>query len=315
MTPVGRSRDLPVPMRVLKKLKRSTVYGGTRLFISLCNRVPRRVAVFVAGWLGLAAWKLLPRDRYRAHRHLWLVYGDRLSWSQRENLGRTMFVNFGRNLADMARMRRHYASEIRPLVTVEGLEHFDAAYRQGKGVIGITGHIGNFELMGVHVASLGYDIAVIGRKMYDARLDQLLVENRRALGLTNFATTDSPHKVLSWLRSGRAIGVLIDTDSRRVRSMFMPAFGRLSNTPVGQSIIGLRAGAAFVPMACLRCGGGRYRIVIRPQVEITASGDLQADVRRLTLLCTKALEEIIHCHRDQWIWLHNRWRTPAGIAP
>ena len=169
--------------------------------------------------------------------------------------------------------------------------------------------------MAAYLASCGYRIAVIGRELQDPRLDRFLTENRSAVGLENIATTDSPRRVLSWLKSGGVLGVLIDTDSTRVRNMFIPAFGRLSNTPVGQTIMGLRAGSAFLPAACLRLPNNRYKVILRPPIEISPSGDTERDVYEVTLKCTKALEEIIDDHQDQWIWLHNRWRTKAPVAP
>jgi KDO2-lipid IV(A) lauroyltransferase len=249
------------------------------------------------------------------NRHLTLVYRDRLTRPQKTAIGRAFFVNSGKNLVDIARFKNRFHTEIRPLVTPEGLEHFDRAYKAGKGVIGVTGHIGNFELLAVYVASLGYDIAVIGREMYDTRINRLLVESRETHGLTNIATTDSPRRAVSWLNQGKVLGVLIDTDSIRVRSMFIPAFGRLSNTPVGQTILGLRTGAAFVPLACVRTDDNRYRLIAKPQVSYVTSGDDDRDVYEVTRRCTEALEEIIDQYKDQWIWLHNRWHTrPRGTA-
>jgi len=111
------------------------------------------------------------------------------------------------------------------------------------------------------------------------------------------------------------LGVLIDTDSFRVRGMFMPFFGRLANTPVGQSLLGLRAGAAFLPTACLRTDDNHYRIVIKPEVHVQPSGNAEKDAYRITLECTKVLEEIIEENKSQWIWLHNRWHTqPRNTA-
>jgi len=271
--------------------------------------------VCLGAWLGLAAWELIVREQHRVHRHLSLVYHEKLSYEQRHNIGRDFFVNSGKNLADIVRFRRFFETEIKPLVSTEGLEHWEAAYRRGKGLIGVTGHIGNFELLAAYMSSLGYDVAVIGREMYDARLDRLLIENRQAIGLTNISTIDSPRKALTWLKSGKVLGVLIDTDSSRVRSMFIPAFGRMANTPIGQTMIGLKAGSVFVPSACLRTEDNRYRIIIKPPVEIEPSGDFESDTYELTLRCTKALEEIIDRYKNQWIWLHNRWRTKNSFRP
>jgi len=294
---------------LFKKSKRTAVYLLIKLVAWLVNVVPRRLAIFVGGWLGLTAWRLSRRDRHRTVRHLSLVYGDQLTHREKLTIGRSFFVNSGRNVVDVLRFKQHFASEIKPLVDVDGMEHFVAAWKRGQGVIGVTGHIGNFEVLAAFIQSEGYDSAVIGRELYDPRLDRLLIENRQAVGLTNIATTDSPKRVIGWLRQGNALGVLIDTDSHRVRGEFIPAFGRWSYTPVGQSILGLKTGAAFVPIACLRTPDNRYQLVIKPAVEIEPSGDFDADVYNVTLKCTRVLEEIIRANPDQWPWQHNRWRT------
>lgn len=296
-------------MNLLKSTKRTAVYLLVRSMLALFNIMPRRAAITLGGWLGLAAWALMRRDQYRAVRHLTFAYGRTLSHRDKIRIGRDFFINSGKNLADVLRFRRHFASEIRPLIETEGVEYFEAACRRGHGVFGVTGHIGNFELLAAYVRSLGYEVAVIGRELHDPRLDRLLIANREAVGLVNIATTESPKRILTWLKQAKVIGVLIDTDSHRVRGQFIPAFGRWSYTPVGQSIIALRTGAMLMPIACLRTPDDRYRIISRPPVEIEPSGDFDTDVYNVTLKCTQALEEIIRQYPDQWPWQHNRWRT------
>lgn len=302
-------------MKLSKKLKRDAVYLFTRVLMFFFNFIPRRLTLFVGAWVGLAAWKLLGRDRYKIDRHLSLVFDDSLTSHQKRNIARSFFINSGKNLADVCRFKKYYSTEIKPLVSIEGLDEFDAAYKRGRGLLGMTGHIGNFELLAVYFADLGYRIGVIGREMYDARLNSILVCNRQAMGITNFTTTESPRNILRWLKTGGVLGVLIDTDSIRVRGAFMPFFGRLAKTPIGQSLLGLRTGAAFLPVACLRTGDNRYHIVIKPEVRIRPSGNAEEDAYRITLGCTKALEEIIKENKSQWIWLHNRWHTrPENTA-
>jgi len=266
------------------------------------------MAIFMGAVFGFAAYLILKKDRLKAHNNLSMVYGENLSVSERKIIIRNLFINFGKNIAEIVRFEKFYHSQIRPLVDVEGLEHFDKVYRRGKGVIGITGHIGNFELLAAWFAGEGYKAAAIGRKMYDERLNRLLVNNRKAMGVVNLDTQDSPRKFLKILKEGYVLGVLIDTDSMRVRSEFIPAFGRLSNTPVGQSILGLKTGAGFVPVACVR-NGKRYKIIIKPEITIERTDDFDKDVYNITKKCTEVLEEIINEYKDQWIWIHNRWLT------
>ncbi len=302
-------------MRLSKKIKRQIVWSIARSFDWTLNRLPRRMAIAIGGWIGLFAWSVLSRDRKKIDRNLTFAFKNELTAEDRRNIGKRFFINSGKNLADLVRFKRHYQNEIKPRVRVEGIEYFDAAYKAGKGLIGVTGHIGNFELLAAHISSLGYQIAVIGREMSDPRLDQWLTDNRRAAGLTNFATTESAKIILSWLKSGKALGVLVDTDSMRVRGKAIPFFGRPANTPVGPFHLGLRAGSAFLPLCCVREADNRYLIRIEPA--ILPSGDPHDDaaVTDVMIKCSNALEGFVRRWPDQWIWLHDRWNTkPEDVA-
>ncbi len=295
-------------MRIGKTLKRGAVFHLTRIFITTLNMVPQKAAQAIGAWVGLAAWSLLPRDRYQTTRHLKLVFGDQIGSRERALIGREFFINSGKNLAEVVRFARHF-EEIKSRVSVEGIEHFHAGFAEGKGIIGVTGHIGNFELLAAYLASYGYPTAVIARELHDSRLEHLLRENRYATNLTVLPTTSSPREILRWLKQNGGLGVLIDTDSSRVRGDFIPMFGRPANTPVGPAILGLRAGSCFLPMACVRTEGNRYRVIIRPAITIEPSGDVSRDACAVTEACVRELERIIEANKSQWIWLHNRWHT------
>ena len=109
-------------MKLSKKLKRDAVYLFTCVLMFFFNFIPRRLTLFVGAWVGLAAWKLLGRDRYKIDRHLSLVFGNGLTSHQKRNIARGFFVNSGKNLADMCRFKKYYATEIKPLVSIEGLD-------------------------------------------------------------------------------------------------------------------------------------------------------------------------------------------------
>lgn len=296
-------------MRLCKRFKRWAVYRLAVGSFWFLNRLPRRAALAVGAALGRLGWRLLPRERANIHANLSRVYGEHLSSDQRVDIGRRFFVNTGKNLVDLIRFRDHFRDELAPLVTIEGLEHYRNAFKAGHGVIGVTGHIGHFELLAARLAMEPYPVAVVAREMYDPRLDRLLIRSRESVGLTVVPTTTSPRILLEWLHRNGAVGVLIDTDSMRVRSEFIDWFGHPANTPIGQSLIGLRTGAAFVPMACLRRPDDTFHLIIRQQVAFEKTGDREADARTVTEACVRALESIIDAHRDQWIWLHNRWNT------
>jgi Kdo2-lipid IVA lauroyltransferase/acyltransferase len=294
-------------MRPLKRFRHAALYWLVRVVWLLFNHIPRRTAIWLGGSIGALAWRLIKRDQEIVVKNLTLVYGDSMPMATKLAIGKGFFVNSGKNVADIVRLKRKFHSEILPQVECEGIEHLDAAYQRGKGVIAVTGHIGNFELLAAFVASRGYKTAVIGRELHDQRLNNLLVSNRTAMNLANVSTTDPPIRLMRLLRDGYVIGVLIDIDSHRIRNAQIPFFGHLANTPVGQTMLGLRSGAAFVPGFCVRRSENSYQAFFHEEIKSQLSSDSEEAVIDITARCSKALEGAIDQYRDQWIWLHRRW--------
>lgn len=298
-------------MKLAQAIRRKSVYSIALMFDRLFNYLPRPLSLFVGSWLGLVAHKIVTRDQMRMFRHLSIAYENSLSASEKTVIGRTFYISSGRNIADLMRFSSLHTDEILKVVDCSGLKYFERAYNRGKGVLGITGHLGNFELLAAYLVKLGYKVGAIGRKLADSKLNNLLLEKRQKMGIVNFDSAEPPQKIISWLRAGGAIGAAIDLDSTKLRSVFLPTFGRISKVPAGQSIIAARTGAALIPMVCIRTNLGRYQVIIKPEIPIayTSNGGSKADIIQTTLDCHHVLEELIDQYHEQWIWMHNRWHS------
>ncbi len=292
-----------------KRIKNTIVYRGAVILFALINVIPRKCALFIGETLGLTAYLLIRRERHKACTNLDRAYGDAITYRRKREIARRCFVTFGRSGIEAMRLRKHFHRQIRPDVEVIGLDKFQAAYDRGKGVVAFTGHIGNFELLAAWVAQSGFKSAVIGREMYDKRLDKMLVTNRTDLGLVNVQTDDSPRKILRLLRDGYAIGFLIDTDSFRVAGELTPFYGRLAKTPTGPTELGLLSGAAFVPMFCLSFPGGKYKLIFGDELVPESRERSRENIYRVTCRMTEVIENLIREYPEQWIWMHNRWHT------
>lgn len=303
---------MSVPLR--KRIKRNIIGRVVFGLVWVVRRLPRRFAHAVGAWGGMLAWSVSLRDRWRIDRHLEFAYGDRMTPQERRALARRFYIHSGRNLIDVARISNHLQDELLPRTTFINAHHWDDAMAAGKGVFGLTGHLGNFELLAAAIQHRSKKVAVIGRELSNAALNRLIIGSRESAGLTNFLTTDSPRKLIHWLRSGGAIGVLIDTDSTRVRSELIPFMGRLSNTPIGHAALALATGATIIPAACVRVGEDHYHILFSPPVKFEPTDNREQDIYELTRRCNVALEELVFAYPDQWIWLHNRWHTKPSEA-
>lgn len=259
--------------------------------------------------MGKLAYLLIGDARRRTLSNLRLAFGEKMKGKKLRKLGSQVFENVGKNVADAVRIKRMKWEDINKITEIEGLKHFDQAYKLGKGVIALTGHIGNFELLAAWFSLRGYKVSVIGRELYDPRLDRLLVESRESVGLENIPSTAGVKPILKALKAGRVLGVLADQDSSRVRGVFVDFFDRQARTPVGPFILPYKTGSPIIPIAIVRIPKNRYKIIVKPQVELVFSEDREQDITNITQRCTRLFESIIREYPDQWLWMHDRWKS------
>lgn len=259
--------------------------------------------------MGKFAYFLIRGARRKTQHNLKLAFSEEMDAKKLKRLALQVFENVGKNVADAVRLNNMKWEEINRITHIEGLEYFDNAYKMGKGVIALTGHISNFELLAAWFSIKGYKVSVIGRELYDPRLDALLVKNRKSVGLENIPSSTSVKLVVKVLRSGRTLGVLADQDSSRVRGVFVNFFGRPARTPVGPVLLAYKTGSPIVPMAILREEKNKYRIIVKPPIELIFTQDRKKDTKNVTQRYTQVLESIIREYPDQWLWMHDRWKS------
>ncbi len=292
-----------------KRIKNWFLFQLITSIISLLNFLPRNSAIALGGVLGKLSYFLIAKARRKTQANLKLAFGKAISEKHLKEIACRVFVNLGKNVADAVRLKKMKWEDVGKITEIEGLEYFDQAYQAGKGVIGFTGHVSNFELMAAYFSLRGYKLSVIGREVYDPRLDRLLVKNRESVGLKNIPTSAGVKPLLKVLRSGEFLGILADQDSSRVRGIFINFFGRPARTPVGPVLLAYKTSSPIVPMAIIRIENNRYRIIVKPQVELAFSDNREKDVADTLQKCTDALESIIREYPDQWLWMHDRWRS------
>lgn len=295
-----------------KCLKNGAIYWFIRVLLWLMRRLPRRAALLFFDHLGLLAFHLLRKEREKTLRHLRLAFGADAHETEIVSLAKSSFRALGRNAAEAMRLRRLVQAGLENYIAFVGREHLDAALAKGRGVICITGHIGCWELMAAFIAR-HYPLAVVGTALYDPRLDEILVNERRLAGYHNIPRhTGSAREILRWLKSGGVLGILIDQDTR-VEGEFVDFFGQPAYTPVGPVIFAERTQAPIVPLAIWMNDDFSHTVEIRPGLSLQQTGDAKADRIANVERCSKAVESFIRAHPEQWVWMHERWKTKLAV--
>jgi KDO2-lipid IV(A) lauroyltransferase len=200
-------------------------------------------------------------------------------------------------------------AEVRERTEMVGYEVMREAWAEGKGVIVLTGHFGNWEVGGASIAAHGIPCDVVAQRQRNPLFDADLVANRNRLDLAVIERKSAPKEVLRALRAGRAVGIVGDQNVRR-GGVFVDFFGRPASTARGTALFSLRTGAPiFLGMARSLPGSPqRYRVILE-LVEFSPTGQIEEDVLRLTEAHTRLLEERIREAPEQYFWQHRRWKT------
>ncbi|MFQ5666439.1 MAG: lysophospholipid acyltransferase family protein [Candidatus Binatia bacterium] len=302
------ARISPRLRRLWRRLKNAGVSALARLALWSVGRLSLEHAVRTGEVVGGVLYRFLPALRRLALEHLRIAFGDELTPTAREHLARASFVNVARSFCELAkideiRQRRDEYFEL------EGWEHAEQLLAGGKGVVVVTGHIGNWELLAAYFAWKGLPVAAVARRIYAKRLNQLLVDFRRRQGVETILreSPQSARQILKALKANTLLAMVIDQDTE-APSVSVPFFGRLARTPAAAASLALRSDLPITTVFIKRRPEPGHRITICPPVEVARSGDRQADIRALTRQLNAALETHIRKNPAEWVWWHRRWR-------
>jgi KDO2-lipid IV(A) lauroyltransferase len=271
------------------------------------KRMPAASASRFGAALGRLGYRVAGRSRDRALANLSLAYGDSLTTTQRRSLVRAVFEHFGKTTVEFLRAPALTTDALSALVTCEGWDHVEAARERGRGVILSSGHIGNWEIMGRYMARVrGLAITVVARDPRNPALAAYLRRMREDAGFAVLSKGESARDLLKVLKRGEEVIILSDQNSG---DLFLPFFGVPAGTAAGPASLALHTGAAIVPVFCLRNPDGTFRLVCHPLVVAESTGNRDADVTRIMTEVNRLLEATIRQHPDQWLWLHNRWKS------
>ncbi len=222
-----------------------------------------------------------------------------------------VFHSIARVLLAFAKFPSIRKENIARWIRCEGMEHFEKAIREGRGVLFATAHLGNWELSAYAHALLASPMNVIVRPLDNPLIDRLVERRRGHSGNRLVLKKDFARAILKALAANEAVGILIDQNASPDAGVFVDFFGIPACAGAGFAKIAAHSGAAVIPgFALWSAEERRYVLRFYPRVPIT--GDAARDTQTLQA----KLEEVIRAHPDQWLWIHRRWKTrPPGSLP
>jgi Kdo2-lipid IVA lauroyltransferase/acyltransferase len=257
---------------------------------------------------------MLRRPRMRIHHNLLLALGRDLTEAARNEIAGRVLQYFAKNWLELFFYAGEKKQDVRGRITLEGLEHLDRALAKGKGVIAVSGHIGNYGLLGTQLTERGYDFTVVIRDPKNPVIASIYEKGRGMMGLQTFSTTPERQFFKNTMKALSRNGILclIADENKRTGGIFVDFFGRPASTPPGPAALARRTGAAIVPIFITRNPDNSQHITILQEIVRQKTDDAAADVQTITQLFTAVIEQRIRRDLAQWMWTNFRWRTQPG---
>ena len=289
-------------------------YYALRGAVAALDRLSISRAAAVGEWLGALGYRPIGVRRAVVERQVRAAFPG-LGEADVQRIARESYESLGRTTIETAVLPAFSREQVIAMFSrVDGWDIVERAMAAGRGVLFVTGHLGNWELAGSFMAARGIPIEAVARRMQNPLFDRYLTETRKRIGMAVIHDADAVRRVPRAMRENHAVAFLVDQGAVGLASTWVPFFGRYAKTPRGPAVFALRLGAPVIFGAALRQPDGRYVLGFE-EVKVQPTGDREADVDRIVAEYTATLERWIRRAPGQYFWHHRRWKHQRPGTP
>lgn len=290
------------------------LYSLVKIFSRIVSALPNSGRRMLGSFLGEICWLFVP-DKRRKLAVDNIKRGLKLSDTEALEIAKSSTTRFGRMFMEVLAFPRVDKHNIDKYVHLEGASNLAEALSFGHGVVLITAHSGNWELLGAALAMHGFPLAVVVQKQTSEAMDRFINEYRTMVGM-HVTYKTGVREMIRLLGEGKVVALLMDQDANR-DGVFVDFFGRLASTPAGSAVLARMKDSPIVPAFITENSDGTHTAIIQPYQMPAKTNDKNQDIQSTTAKLTKIIEQHVRQYPQEWFWLHNRWKTrpPENASP
>jgi len=284
----------------------SIAYFSVKSIAAILRVLPWSVALFVGRFGGAVAWCLHKR-RAVGYANLKAAFGAEKSGKELRRILFGMYTNFGAGLAEtlcIPKLKKEIVLQSNPVINEQRV--FQCLDRE-KGVIFLTGHFGNWEILAQTSQFRGYRTAVLVRSQKWPRLNSLLDHYRGLHDIHVYSRGVMMRNMIRALKDNSCIGIVGDQSGGK-EGVYCRFFGRLTSVAEGSVDIGLRTGCAVLPVFIHRESGIKHKVFVYPELQLDPNKDHDQQKQAQIQIFMSNLEEQIRQYPSHWLWAHKRWK-------
>ena len=295
-------------MSSLKFIRKKIEIVLTHVACWLIAPLSRRAVLALAHVIGTLGYHFSGRLKAVGRANLDLVFGDRMSPQEKLRILKASSRTFALVTLDMAWFSRNIAARVNTFTT---FEREPGEVIGGKPYICITGHFGNWEVLGLAAALRGYPLASVATPLKNPVVDQLFRRQREATGQVILDRAGAVRSMLRTLKSGGRVALLLDQNTQiNEGGVFVDFFGVPATVSAAGASLAYRTGTGIAFGFSIPDADGRYHIHIPPAITPLPYRKENADqaILELTQQITRVYEDMIRAHPECWLWMYKRWK-------
>ncbi len=187
----------------------------------------------------------------------------------------------------------------------------EMAQNSPNGIIFMTAHFSNWELLAHFISKNGLPMLAIGRKGNNKLIEtNITTPFREKYGNSAVSKKKAMLSMMKRLKAKGNVGLLIDQKAGRTHSAKVDFFGKPAETTLSIASLKLTMDPLVVPIFIVRDSDGMYEMIINDPIDYLADEieDKEKKLEAMTLKYNQAIEAVIREYPSQWFWMHNRWR-------
>jgi KDO2-lipid IV(A) lauroyltransferase len=257
--------------------------------------------------LGKVYYHIAARQRRRAIQQMQESLG--ISYEEAEQKITSLFTKLGQTFLEVLYIPTLTPERMRNYVTIENRHYLVEAEAQGRGVVMLASHMGNWEWMGAALALDGFPVSSVIKSQPNDQHTRLLNEYRELAGIGIFTRgTTELISAARALKQGKILGFLSDQDAGP-KGLFIEFLGKMSSTPTGPAVFAKKFKTPVVPVFMVRKPEGGHRLMLYEPLYYEDTGNETEDIYRFTVKLTKIIDAAVRQYPDEWLWFQKRWNT------
>ncbi|MBN1872482.1 MAG: mitochondrial fission ELM1 family protein, partial [Candidatus Omnitrophica bacterium] len=281
------------------------LYAIAKSFSLFLSIVPVGAALVIGRVFGRIAYYVNVKRSKVAYANMRSAFSAHKEPSQIRRMVKDVYINFGQVLVEVLRIPVVDKRYIEKYVKVENRKYIDEVLSHNKGLIFLTGHYGNWEMLSITSALKGYPLLVLAREQKMKRLNDTLNSFRESKGCKVVNKGMATRGIYDHLNKGGILGILSDQDAGK-KASFVEFFGRPTSTPKGAFALSRKTKASIIPAFMIREKGPYHRLLLERPIEPPVD---EVGERKAMQHFASLLEKNISEHPPQWLWLHKRWKS------